>query len=140
LIDFNRLNTQTDYVLPQIRRLNQLGVSTTFADIIFQENSGTSNYNSGQISVRRRARRGLVMQGAYTFARSFDSASYVDAGALGSSFQYPQNPDRLDLEYSLSDFDRTHRFTGSLVWDLLLGRGQKFFRRAGLGQKLFSGM
>ena len=80
------------------------------------------------------------MQGAYTFSRSFDSASYVDAGALGSSFQFPQNPDRLDLEYGLSDFDRTHRFTGSVVWDLPFGRGQWFFKRPGLGQKLFSGM
>ncbi len=144
LIDFNRLNTQVDYVLPQIRRLTQLGIGTTvgnvtFGDIIYQENSGTSNYNSGQISLRRRARRGLIMQGAYSFSKSFDSASYVDAGALGSSFQYPQNPDNLADEYGLSDFDRSHRFTGSLVWDLPFGRGQKFFRRKGIEQKLFSG-
>jgi hypothetical protein len=139
LFDPNRLNTQIDYVIPQIRRLNQLGVSTTFGDIIYQENSGTSNYNSGQISFRRRTRRGLIMQGAYTFSRSFDSASYVDAGALGSSFQYPQNPDKLSDEYGLSDFDRTHRLTGSFVWDLPFGRGQRFFNKKGLGQSLFSG-
>jgi hypothetical protein len=145
LIDFNRLNTQVDYVLPQIRRLTQMGLGTTIGnvtlgDIIYQENSGTSNYNSGQISFRRRARRGVIMQGAYSFSRSFDSASFVDAGTLGSSFQYPQNPDRLDLEYGLSDFDRTHRFTGSFVWDLPFGRGQWLFKRKGLGQKLFSGL
>jgi hypothetical protein len=144
LIDFNRLNTQVDYVLPQIRRLTQLGVGTTvgnvtFGDIIYQENSGTSNYNSGQITVRRRARRGVILQGAYSFAKSFDSASYVDAGALGSSFQYPQDPDNLKYEYGLSDFDRSHRFTGSLVWDLPFGRGQRFFRRKGVEQKLFGG-
>ncbi len=139
LFDPRRLETQIDYVIPQIRRLNQLGVSTTFGDIIYQENSGTSNYNSGQISVRRRARRGLIMQGSYSFSRSFDSASYVDAGALGSSFQYPQDPDNLRYEYGLSDFDRTHRFTGSLVYDLPFGRGQWFFNKKGLGQKLLSG-
>ncbi|MFN0110433.1 MAG: carboxypeptidase regulatory-like domain-containing protein [Blastocatellia bacterium] len=144
LIDFNRLNTQLDYVLPQIRRLTQLGVGTTignitFGDIIYQENSGASNYNSGQISLRRRARRGLIMQGAYSFSKSLDSASYVDAGTLGSSFQYPQDPDNLQYEYGLSDFDRTHRFTGSLVWDLPFGRGQRFFRKSGIEQKLFSG-
>jgi len=139
LFDPRRLETQIDYVIPQIRRLNQLGVSTTFGDIIYQENSGTSNYNSGQISFRRRARRGLIMQGAYTFSRSFDSASYVDAGALGSSFQYPQNPDNLADEYGLSDFDRTHRFTGSLVWDLPFGSGRHFFKKKGLGQTLFGG-
>ncbi len=139
LFDPNRLNTQIDYVIPQIRRLNQQGVSTTFGDIIYQENSGTSNYNSGQISFRRRARRGLIMQGAYSFSRSFDSASYVDAGALGSSFQYPQDPDNLQFEYGLSDFDRTHRFTGSFVWDLPFGRGHMFFRKKGLGQNLLSG-
>ncbi len=144
LIDFNRLNTQVDYVLPQIRRLVQLGIGTTignvtFGDIIYQENSGTSNYNSGQISLRRRARRGVILQGSYSFSKSFDSASYVDAGALGSSFQYPQNPDNLADEYGLSDFDRSHRFTGSLVWDLPFGRGQKLLRKSRLEQRLFSG-
>jgi hypothetical protein len=139
LFDPRRLETQIDYVIPQIRRLNQLGISTTFGDIIYQENSGTSNYNSGQISLRRRARRGLTMQFAYTFSRSFDSASYVNAGSLGSAFQYPQDPDNLKYEYALSDFDRTHRFTGSFVWDLPFGRGQWLFKKKGLGQKLFSG-
>jgi hypothetical protein len=42
LFDPRRLETQTDYVIPQIRRQNLLGVSTTFGDIIYQENSGTS--------------------------------------------------------------------------------------------------
>jgi hypothetical protein len=140
LFDPNRLKTQTDYVLPLIRRLNLLGVSTTFGDIIYQENSGTSNYNSGQVSLRRRARRGLIMQAAYTFSRSFDAASFVDAGALGSSFQYPQDLDNLQYEYGLSDFDRTHRFTGSFVWDLPFGRGQRFFKKKGLGQSLFGGL
>jgi hypothetical protein len=143
-IDFNRLNTQVDYVLPQIRRLTQLGIGTTvgnvtFGDIIYQENSGTSNYNSGQISVRRRAGRGVILQGAYSFSKSFDSASFVDAGTLGTSFQYPQDPDNLKYEYGLSDFDRSHRFTGSLVWDLPFGRGQRFFRRKGIEQKLLGG-
>src|SRR5262245_22097563 len=139
LFDPRRLETQADYVIPQIRRLNQLGVNTTFGDIIYQENSGVSNYNSGQISLRRRARQGLIMQVAYSFSRSFDAASSVDAGALGSSFPYPQDPDNLRYEYGLPDFDRTHRFTGSFVWDLPFGRGKWLFKKEGLGQKLFSG-
>ncbi|HEX4947117.1 MAG TPA: TonB-dependent receptor [Blastocatellia bacterium] len=139
LFDPNRLNTQLDYVIPQIRRLAQAGINTTFGDIIYQENSGTSSYNSGQISFRRRARRGLIMQGAYAFSSSFDTASFVDAGALGSAFQYPQDPDRLNLEHGLSDFDRRHRFTGSFVYDLPFGRGQKFLTRKGFAQAVFGG-
>jgi hypothetical protein len=139
-IDFTRLNTQTDYVLPLVRRLAQRGVSTTFADIIFQENSATSNYNSGQFSLRRRARQGLVMQGTYTFSRSFDTTSYVSAGNLETAFQYPQDPDNMRLEYGLSDFDRAHRFTGSAVWDLPFGAGKRYFTKKGVGRALFGNL
>ncbi|MFN0119859.1 MAG: TonB-dependent receptor domain-containing protein [Blastocatellia bacterium] len=143
LFDPRRLETQIDYVIPQIRRLERAGIRTVgnvvLGDIVYQENSGTSNYNSGQLSLRRRARRGLIMQGTYAFSASFDTASFVDAGALGSAFQYPQDPDRLDLEHGLSDFDRRHRVTGSLVYDLPFGRGQKYFNKRGLTRAMLGG-
>jgi hypothetical protein len=85
-----------------------------------RQTTAQSTYNSLQISLSRRLSRGLQLLGSYTYAQSIDNAS-------GGSFSTGQSADsgfilgnQLDnrANRGVSDFDRTHRFVLSYVWDL----------------------
>jgi hypothetical protein len=74
---------------------------------------------------------------AYTLSRSKDENS-VDPGSTAGSgkpdvpnsgFVVQGDSRNPDASYALSDFDRTHRFAGSFVWNLPAG-----FRLSGYGQ------
>ena len=74
-----------------------------------------STYNSGQVSLTKRLSRGLQLLASYTYAKSLDNASGMpDADTtpiLGN-----QLDDRANR--GVSDFDRTHCFVSSYLWDL----------------------
>jgi hypothetical protein len=73
-----------------------------------------SAYNSLQMSLTRRLSKGVQLLASYTYAKSLDNASgqFFDASTiLGNQFD-----DRANR--GVSDFDRTHRFVLSYLWDL----------------------
>ncbi|MGH9397883.1 MAG: carboxypeptidase regulatory-like domain-containing protein [Terriglobia bacterium] len=86
-----------------------------FGSIYPADNMGNSNYNSLQVSVEKRASKGLDFQAAYTFSKSFD---------YGSSFEDTINPLDFKKGYSLSQFDARHRLVFSYIWQLPLPRFQ----------------
>ncbi|MFN7929413.1 MAG: hypothetical protein U0Y68_15995 [Blastocatellia bacterium] len=80
------------------------------AGIRFEENGGSTNFNSLQVSLNRRFSKGFTMSVAYTFSRALGVASG------DSSFVDAVNA-RL-YEYRLLDFDRKHAFVATYVYDL----------------------
>jgi hypothetical protein len=74
-----------------------------------------SAYNSLQMSLTRRLSKGLQLLASYTYAKSIDNASGQGGQdptiILGNQFD-----DRANR--GVSDFDRTHRFVLSYLWDL----------------------
>ncbi|MGI9066334.1 MAG: hypothetical protein ACR2HX_08020, partial [Pyrinomonadaceae bacterium] len=74
-----------------------------------------SAYNSLQMSLTQRLSKGLQLLASYTYAKSLDNASgqgEIDTSTiLGNQFD-----DRANR--GISDFDRTHRFVLSYLWDL----------------------
>jgi hypothetical protein len=80
------------------------------AGIRFEENAATSNFNSLQVAVNRRFSRGFNFSVAYTFSKALGTAPG------DSSFVNPNNPRLYD--YRLMDFDRTHAFVVTYVYDL----------------------
>jgi Carboxypeptidase regulatory-like domain/TonB dependent receptor len=62
---------------------------------------GYSNYNSLQVTARKRLSAGYTMQFAYTYAKSLDAGSYADAD--GATEQNPASP--IAGEYARSDFN-----------------------------------
>jgi Carboxypeptidase regulatory-like domain len=80
-----------------------------FAEIFTQNTIAASNYNSLQVSLEKRASKGLQFLLAYTYSKSIDSAS---------TFEEIQNPLNDRANRSLSLFDARHRFVISYVWDL----------------------
>ena len=74
-----------------------------------------STYNSLQVSLTRRLSRGLQLLASYTYAKSLDNASGMETFD-GSVILGNQLDDRANR--GVSDFDRTHRFVLSYLWDL----------------------
>lgn len=83
------------------------------------QTSAQSTYNSLQISATRRLSKGLQFLAAYTFAKSIDKASGSAIGAAGID-SGPILGNQLDSRANrgVSNFDRSHRFVLSYLWDL----------------------
>jgi len=102
------------------------------------QTTAQSTYNSLQISLIRRLSKGLQFLAAYTYAKSIDNSSGTNGGSadavrdtaivLGNQLDNRANR-------GLSDFDRTHRFVLSYLWDL---PKPSFAARSTTGRLLFS--
>ena len=92
------------------------------------QTNGKSTYHSLQASLARHLSHGLQFQASYTFSKSIDNASNAGGGAFSDgSLDTSSGLDtgnvwgnQLDghVNRGVSDFDRTHRFVLSYVWDL----------------------
>jgi hypothetical protein len=102
------------------------GVSPAFYDL--NESTAQSTYHSLETTLNRRFSQGLQFSASYTFSRSIDNASNPGGGAnsdgsldLGGGFDTANvwgNQLNPRANRGISDFDRTHRFVASYVWDL----------------------
>ncbi len=103
-----------------------------FALITMLDNHGDSNYHAAQFTLRRRFSSGLGMSMAYTFGKSIDNQSVDPVGASSggglstTNSRTPTDIRNFREERGRSDFDRTHVFTASSVWELPFGRGKRF--------------
>jgi hypothetical protein len=117
-----KANTPGDAIL----RAPLQGVSITGFSL--NESTADSSYDSLQVSLTERLSHGLQFLAAYTFARSIDNASgagggagisgVVNTGAVNDSGPILGNQDNPRANRGVSDFDRTHRFVLSYLWDL----------------------
>jgi hypothetical protein len=92
------------------------------------QTTAQSNYNSLQASLSKRFAKGLQFLAAYTYSKSIDNASgvgggsgtagVIDQSSGGESSSILGNQLDARANRGLSDFDRTHRFVFSYVWDL----------------------
>jgi hypothetical protein len=89
-----------------------------------------SRYHALELKLERRFADGFSYLMGYTLSRSKDTRSYdpaftvVSGGALQSASSTPFDIFNRDLNYALSDFDRTHVFQAQGVWELPLGEGR----------------
>src|SRR6266852_5739437 len=81
-----------------------------------------SVYHSLQLSVEKRMSHGLTIMGSYTWSRSIDDlpngGGVADIGADTVSPRPWDDPLRHQFDRGISDFDHTHRFVASYVWQL----------------------
>jgi len=103
---------------------NQLGLATVSSDnparpyfnsygrtaSITSRVRETTSYNSLQVKVDKRFSHGLLFTSNYTLGRSIDFAG-GDQGTIST-------PANIELSHGRSDFDRTHSFTSSFVWQI----------------------
>lgn len=98
LTPFNNLQTQTAFVRTSTSR---------------------SNYHALVLLLRKRWADGLTADLNYTFSKSLDQSSLPENST--NSMQSAFAP---DFDYGPSDFDRTHTFNASFLYELPAGRGR----------------
>jgi hypothetical protein len=80
----------------------------------FWRAEGISTYNALQFQVTKRMSHGLQVNASYTYSHSLDEGSGLGAGLFFNG----NNPLVPRTAYASSDFDRTHVFTISYVYQL----------------------
>jgi hypothetical protein len=89
-----------------------IGLQATGYDAIY-------NYNSLQVSVRKRISYGLQLQAAYTWSKDMTNLSY--GNALGEGQTNMNNASDTGSQYQQAWFARPHRFVLSYSYDLPFG-------------------
>jgi hypothetical protein len=114
-------NPQTGAVVVGVRELDSAGLR---GDIQYLENSGRSNYNSLQVKAEKRFSKGVTGLASYTWGKALtDSVDHLSTSGAGNgvdvgAFRELQNPKDRRAEYGPAEFDVTHRFVLSGVWQL----------------------
>jgi len=92
--------------------------------------SGYSNYNAGNIKVEHRG-KGFALLSVYTYGKSMDDKSAAaGVGAAGAGFAGHEDDLNPRLDYGPSDFSVRHRFVNSFIYELPVGKGQRFLGSA----------
>jgi len=111
---YNPATETTISLAGSLAQANRPFLPQYYAGITSISNIGYSNYNSLQVTARKRLSAGYTMQLAYTFAKSLDAGSVADAD--GGTEQNPANP--LVGEYGRSDFNQKQLLRVNGVWNL----------------------
>src|SRR5439155_1565911 len=87
------------------------------------DNSADSTYNALQIKAEKRSGSGLNLLSSYTWSRCIDNGSFFGSNASGGTT--PQDPNNLDAERGLCQYNTNHRFVTNLVYQLPFGSGRQ---------------
>lgn len=94
-----------------------------------REQSYMSNYHGLQVGINRSFSNGLMFQTAYTWSKAIDNADFS-----GGIYGFVPNTRDSSGERGRANFDATHNFIGSVIYDIPLLRA-----RQDLVGKLFGG-
>jgi hypothetical protein len=106
-------------------------------EALLLQSNGSSIYHGAQFSLTKRFSRGLQFNAAYTLSKSLDFSSTDPGSTAGSGkpdvpntgFVAQGDQRRLADNRAVSDFDRTHRFSLSFVYDVPdFGHNNRLFK------------
>jgi hypothetical protein len=96
---------------------------------------GSSHYDSLQARIERRFSGGLQLQANYTWGKGIGICCNPDSES-SPAIQLAQS---YNLNRSVPNFDRTHSFLASGVYELPFGNGKRFLSTKGLASSLLGG-
>jgi hypothetical protein len=97
----------------------QYGYGTAYLQQIATD--GYADYDSLQMKLQHRFSKGLGFTTSYTYGRAYGNfMAHLEGGSS------PQNAHDLDADYGPLNFDITHRFVGSFVYELPVGKDRRF--------------
>ena len=97
-----------------------------FNAILLYGDVGQTHYNSLQIKAETKTPKyGLYGLLAYTYSRTYDNGLSDGLGSELSAPYFPL-PNWQNLDWSLSQINLDHSFTGSVIYDLPFGKGRAF--------------
>ena len=128
------LNIASDYgTLDNIRRNAQnFKPYPQFGSIQLYSNFGHNSYHSATVRMERRYHNGLYVTGFYTFSKNLTDAD-ADGGVSGATYY------NRSLEKARSNFDISHRFVATFIYELPYGKGRRFGNQGGLKDFLIGG-
>lgn len=97
---------------------------TNFGSINFFTNGANSAYHSGTIKLDKRYSNGLSFLTYYTYGKSIATSTW--------NRLIPRSLDR-----SRTGGDRTHQYTGSVNYEIPVGKGRKWMNRGGVWNAIF---
>ncbi len=100
---------------------------------------GKSDYQGLTFTLRQRLGTRLVMDFNYTFSKSTDDGSSIQATTVFNEAGFIINPFRQKDSYSASDFDMRHIVNANAIFKLPIGRGEAIFSNAGKYANLILG-
>ena len=132
--------------LPGFRNINQRAVIANpdgsqaagarpypaFGDIQWMENRVLSSYHSLQTRLEKRFSQGLTALVSYTWGKALTEAPdhiSTSGGGVGldtGTFKEPQNGLNLKENRGPAEFDVTHRFVASYIYELPFGKGRRW--------------
>ncbi len=87
---------------------------------------GRTTYDSLQVKAETKTPRyGLYALFSYTYSKTYDNGLTDGLGSLLSAPYFPL-PNWENLDWGLSQINLDNNFTGSVIYDLPIGRGKKF--------------
>ena len=104
---------------PQFAAFNRTGNTRT------RSNDNKSEYNALQMKVDRRFQNGFLIMNWYTFSRSKDLAN--ENTGIGTPIDF-------DLSWARSNFDRTHNYVLTTIYELPWGPGKRWMGESLLGK------
>lgn len=108
----NYLASSADPTLPgRPLPVNFLRPYRGYADIIYRELAGTSNYHSLQMQANRRFTRNLVFGSTWTWSKLMNYQD-EDFGSVNPYLNFKR------WNYGKGGFDHTHNVTGNFIYDL----------------------
>ncbi|MDX2030774.1 MAG: hypothetical protein SF339_08895, partial [Blastocatellia bacterium] len=101
-------------------------------EALLLESSANSNYHGLQLGLTKRFSKGFQFNTFYTWSKSLDVQSADPGSTAGGGkpdvpnigFVVQGDQRNLKNNRGVSDFDRTHRFSVSYVWELPLGKSK----------------
>ena len=97
-----------------------------FNAILLMGDVGKTHYNSLQVKAETKTpKHGLYALIAYTYSRTYDNGLSDGLGSELSAPYFPL-PNWENLDWSLSQINLDHSFTGSAIYDLPFGNGKQF--------------
>ncbi len=111
---------------PTVSQSQLLRPFPQFSSVNLFSSSSHADYNALLIKAEKRAAHGLNLVGSFTWSRNMDSSFATTNNIQSSGIAAPQNVYDLNAEYAHAVNDVPYRFTAGVIYDLPLGRGERF--------------
>jgi hypothetical protein len=111
---------------------NNIFIHPQYATFAAYSTIGSSDYDSFQMSLRKRFSAGLMFDLNYTYGHSLDDASGNESSdTISSGASLLLNPLTLRENRASSDFDVRHLINANFIYELPFGKNRMFFSNSG---------
>ena len=118
------------YAIGNLNRGNR--ITSSLGQVQAQFAQGAAGFHSLQVKALKRLSSGLSFLAAYTFGKNLDNGpAPFNLGHNLNSHNQPQDPLNLTLERAPADDDVRHTLVASAIYELPIGKGQRFLARRG---------